>query len=199
MHFLTRQRLHISLFHPLMKVLMSLYILSVGAGLWVATLKYTDRAEWSATGVELLVHGSGDSTADDPFGDPLAGLEDGAHEGKSRRELVDIAHPHLFSVPIVLFILGHPLHLTRLPDWMKLTINVAAFTSFLGTFLLPFVIVNDATLAPVLYACGWAMLVSFALLCLVPLAEMWFGKPGAAGFDAIPRRRGQRNEGQAPG
>ncbi len=188
MHFLTRQRLHISLFHPLMKVLMSLYIVSVGAGLWVATLKYTDRADWSAQGVELMVHGSEERAADDAFGDPLAGLEPETHEGMSRRELVDIAHPHLFTIPIVLFILGHLLHLTRLPDWLKLGINVAAFGSFLATFLLPFLIIENATLAPALYISGWTMLVSFVLLCAIPLVEMWFGKPGSSGFDAIPKR-----------
>ena len=72
---------------------------------------------------------------------------------------------------------------------MKLTINVAAFTSFLASFLLPFVVVNDATLAPLLYVSGWTMLISFALLCIVPLTEMWLGKPGATGFDALPRRK----------
>ena len=76
MHYLTRQRLHISLFHPLMKVLMSLYIVSVGAGLWVATLKYSDRAEWSSEGVELYVHGDGvDAVEQDVFGDPFSGIE----------------------------------------------------------------------------------------------------------------------------
>ncbi|MDG2149257.1 MAG: hypothetical protein P8N09_07020 [Planctomycetota bacterium] len=173
-----------------MKILLSLYILSVGAGLWVATLKYTDRAEWSQPGIEQFVHGSQDSAAD-PFDNPLAGLDEHNSEGKSRRELVDIAHPHLFSIPIVLFILGHLLHLTRLPTWMKLTINVAAFTSFLATFLLPFVVVNNATLAPLLYASGWTMLISFVLLCIIPLTEMWLGRPGKSGFDAIPRRKGR--------
>jgi hypothetical protein len=192
MHYLTRQRLHLSLFHPLMKVLMSLYILSVGAGMWVATLKYTDRGDWSPIGVELMVHG--DSTAAEAevevFNDPLAGIADGNHEGMSRRELVDIAHPHLFSVPVVLFLLGHLLHLTRLPDWLKLTINVGAFGSFLATFLLPFLVVENATLAPLLYASGSVMVLCFALLCIVPLAEMWFGRPGK-GFDAIPKRAQQ--------
>ena len=68
MHYLTRQRLHISLFHPLMKVLMSLYILSVGAGLWVATIKYSDRAEWTTEGVELYVHGNEGDADEDVFG-----------------------------------------------------------------------------------------------------------------------------------
>jgi hypothetical protein len=191
MHYLTRQRLHISLFHPLMKVLMSLYILSVGAGLWVATLKYSDRAEWSSEGVELRVHGSETTSNDDALGDPFSGLDAETHEGMSRRELVDVAHPHLFSVPIVLFILGHLLHLTRIPDWLKLTINVVAFGSFFATFLLPFVVIDDATLAPALFASGCAMIVGFLALCAIPLVEMWFGKPGGSGFDAIPRRRGR--------
>jgi hypothetical protein len=199
MHYLTRQRLHISLFHPLMKVLMSLYIVSVGAGLWVATIKYSDRAEWTAEGVELYVHGNEAETGEELFGDPFAGIDEELAEGMTRRQIVDIAHPHLFSVPVVLFILGHLLHLTRLHDGLKLGINVVAFTSFLATFLLPFVIVDDATLAPVLFGCGWAMLISFALLCLVPLVEMWLGKPGAVPFDAIPKRKSSGGASTEPG
>jgi hypothetical protein len=153
-------------------------------------MKYTDRAEWSRAGLSGFIHGSGDAAEGeaDVFGDPLAGLDGGRQEGMSRRELVDIAHPHLFTVPIVLFILGHLLHLTRLPDLLKLTVNAVAFLSFLGTFLLPFVVLQQARLAGALHACGWVMLASFATLCVVPLVEMWFGRPGGPGFDAIPRR-----------
>ncbi|MFT7464570.1 MAG: hypothetical protein ACI9EF_002926 [Pseudohongiellaceae bacterium] len=191
MHYLTRQRLHLSLFHPLMKVLMTLYILSVGAGLYVASLKYTDRAEYTTEGMKTWVHGSGEVSADEELGDPFAELEgyapEGYSEGMSRRELIDIVHPHLFTIPIVLFLLGHLLHLTRLPDWLKLTINVGAFASFGATFLLPFLIIEDATLAPLLYASSVSMLITFVALCVVPLWEMWLGKPGQ-GFNAIPRR-----------
>lgn len=188
MHYLTRQRLHLSRFHPLMKVLLSLYILSVAGGVWVAALKYTDRAEWSVPGVAQYVHGS-ENTDADPFGDPLAGTPDGIaeHEGLSRRQLIDIVHPHLFTVPIVLFILGHLLHLTRLPDPLKLLVNGVAFLSFFATFLLPFVIRTDTALAPVMIVSGSAMMLSFAALCFIPLYETWIGKPGQ-GFDALPRR-----------
>jgi len=199
MHYLTRQRLHLSQFHLLMKVLMSLYVLSVGAGLWVATLKYSDRAEWSPSGLADFVHGDPGGTSDEQLGDPLEGLEGGQHVGKSRRELVDIAHPHLFTVPIVLFILGHLLHLTRLPDLLKLGVNVTAFVSFLGTFLLPFFVVEQARLAGALYVCGWALLVSCVVLCVVPLYEMWLGKPGAQGFDALARRARTDPSGEASG
>lgn len=192
MHFLTRQRLHLSLFHPLMKVLLSLYILSVAAGIWVATLKYSDRATWSQPGLADYVSGAAEPEHGDPFGDdPFAGLDGDDPVGLSRRQLVDIVHPHLFSIPLVLFVLGHLLHLTRLPDALKLTINVAAFGSFAATFGLPFLMLDDRALAPLLLASGWTMLISFALLCVIPLWETWFGRPGAKPFDAIPRRARQ--------
>ncbi|HTE06387.1 MAG TPA: hypothetical protein VK824_09340 [Planctomycetota bacterium] len=192
MHYLTRQRLHLSRFHPLMKVLLSLYILSVAGAVYVATLKYSERAEWSGGGVAEYVAGNGGAdAAADAFGDPLAGTPEGraTHEGLSRRQLIDIVHPHLFSVPIVLFILGHLLHLTRLPDWLKLAINAGAFLSFFATFLLPFVIRSERALAPLLVVSGCVMLLCFALLCIIPLWETWLGKPGERDFDAIPRLR----------
>jgi hypothetical protein len=186
MHYLTRQRLHLSLFHPLMKVLMTLYILSVGAGLFVATLKYTDRAEYTTDGMQTWVHGSDEVVADEALGDPFGSLQGSYEEGMTRRELIDIVHPHLFTIPIVLFLLGHLLHLTRLPDLLKLSINVGAFASFGATFLLPFLVIEDATLAPLLYASSLIMLVTFVTLCIVPLWEMWLGRPGK-GFNALPR------------
>ena len=211
MHYLTRQRLHLSRFHPLMKALLSLYILSVAGGVWVASLKYTDRAEWSAPGIGAHVRGepnlalgsgagtpgthgeaagsAAEGTAADPFGDPFGGTAEGvmAREPLSRRQLVDIVHPHLFTVPLVLFVLGHLLHLTRLPDVLKLAINAAAFLSFFATFLAPFAIDDAAVLGGVMYAAGSTMLASFALLCAIPLWETWLGRPGD-GFDALPRR-----------
>ena len=189
MHFLTRQNLHIARFHPLMKVLLTLYIVSVLAALVVAALKYTDRAQWSAEGLERFVAGSGPAAIDDPFGDPFSGTAEGlaVDPAMSRRELVDIVHPHLFSVPIVIFVLGHLLHLTGLRDRWKLVINVTAFVSFLATFLLPFAVVGSPGLSTLMYVSGCAMLLSFVALCVIPLGSMWYGKPGR-GFDALPRR-----------
>ena len=191
MHFLTRQRLHLARFHPLMKVLLTLYIISVLAGLWVASLKYTDRATWSVDGVTDYVAGSEELADDDPFGGVFAGLEGEAlFEGKTRRELVDIVHPHLFSIPILLFVLGHLLHLTNLRDGWKLGINVIAFTSMLTTFLLPFAVIEHRGLAPILYGSGVAMFVSMLALCVIPLWEMWFATP-REGFNALPRPPGR--------
>lgn len=194
MHYLTRQRLHLSRFHPLMKVLLSLYVLSVAAGIWVAGLKYADRGEWSPEGAGVYVLGEAndgvDVSAPDPFGDPFGGTDEGlmGQEAMSRRQLIDIVHPHLFTVPLVIFLLGHFLHLTRLPDVLKGVINVGAFVSFGVTFGAPFVIDDPDTLGTTMFVAGWAMLVSFALLCGVTLWETWLGKPGD-GFDAMPKRR----------
>ena len=192
MHFLTRQRLHLSRFHPLMKALLTLYIASVAAAVWVGTLKYSDRAVFTPSGAADYVSGADSSGATperDAFGDPWAGTPEGVarKEGLSRRELVDIVHPHLFTVPIVLFILGHLLHLTRLPDRWKLAVNAGAFLAFFVTFVSPLVVTNRAAIGWLLVGGGCVFLASLAALCLVPLWEMWFGEPGE-GFDAMPRR-----------
>ena len=194
MHFLTRQRLHLSRFHPLMKALLTLYIASVAAAVWVGMLKYSDRALFSPAGAAEYVRGAdaaGGTPEGDAFGDPFAGTPEGVarKEGLSRRELVDIVHPHLFTVPIVLFILGHLLHLTRLPDRAKLAVNAAAFLAFFVTFVSPLLVTDRAAIGWLLFGGGCVFLLSLAALCLVPLWELWFGEPGE-GFDALPRRDG---------
>ncbi|MHC5210316.1 MAG: hypothetical protein ACYTG2_06335 [Planctomycetota bacterium] len=188
MHYLTRQRLHLSRFHPLMRTLLSLYVISVLAAMWVTSLKYTDRADWSAEGVRLYIQGDA-AAVGDPFGDPFAGTPDGSseHPGMSRRQIIDIVHPHLFTVPIVLFILGHLLHLTRLPDVLKALLNIAVFVACLGTFLLPLAVRGNAWLSPVLIVCGTLLVGGVVLQCAVLLYETWFGRPGR-GFDAMPRQ-----------
>ena len=90
-------------------------------------------------------------------------------------------------MPIVLFILGHLLHLTRLPDRWKLAVNAGAFVSFLVTFGAPLVLRDRGAIGWLLFGGGCVFLLSLAALCLVPLWEMWLGQPGA-GFDAMPRR-----------
>lgn len=192
MHYLTRQRLHLSRFHPLMKALLTMYVVSVLLALWVSTLKYTDRAEWSARGAGEYVRGTahdGSPPRADPFGDPFAGTPEGgaARPALTRRQVVDILHPHLWSVPLLIFVLGHLLHLTRLPDALKLGLNAAAFLSFLATFLAPLLVEDRATLGPLLYAGGTLFLGSLLAQCLVTLWELWLGRPGE-GFDALPRR-----------
>jgi hypothetical protein len=187
-HYLTRQRLHLSRFHPLMRMLLSLYVISVLAAMWVATLKYSDRADWSPEGTRLYIQGDAPPTVD-PFGDPFAGTADGQrqHTGMSRRQIIDVVHPHLFTVPIVLFILGHLLHLTSLPDPLKALLNVSVFVACLGTFLLPLAVREHGGLAPALVGCGTVLVGGVALQCVILLYETWFGRPGR-GFDALPRQ-----------
>ena len=113
-------------------------------------------------------------------------------EGLSRRELVDIVHPHLFTVPIVLFILGHLLHLTRLPDRLKLAVNAGAFLAFFVTFVSPLVVADRAAIGWLLFGGGCLFLLSLAALCLVPVWEMWLGEPGE-GFDVVSLRSWEPN------
>jgi hypothetical protein len=55
------------------------------------------------------------------------------------------------------------------------------------TFVSPLLVSDRAAIGWLLFAGGSTFLLSLAALCLVPLWEMWLGRPGE-GFDAMPRR-----------
>src|SRR5262249_15276519 len=140
------------------RILLSLFVVSILAALWVGSLKYTQRAEFTPGGATRWWHG------DETAGDGLDALERGAApppERKSTRYLVDVVHPHLFTVPIVLFILLHLLILTRLPDALKIALHVHAFASLAATFGLPFLVAARGTGGTWFVVAGANLLLSF--------------------------------------
>ena len=91
--------------------------------------------------------------------------------------LVDVTHPHVFELPLVVFVLAHFLMRTRAAQWFKLTNYLLAFggiVAFLaGPWLVRYVSVKAA---PVLYAGAVAIGVSVLLMVVVSLWDMWIGR-----------------------
>lgn len=100
---------------------------------------------------------------------------------KSKEELADISHPHLFMQGIVLFILGHLLTLSKLRDRAKSSLIAATFTSCLLGIASPWLI---RFVSPKfgLVQVGNLVLFSilFLLLASIPLGEMWFGRSASS-------------------
>lgn len=180
-------KMHLSRLPLPTKILLTCFVLSIDVGLWVGSLKYTHRAEFSPSGATR--YWAGDGASRDP-GDALLPGEDEIAEPspagelrrapsarKSTRFLVDTVHPHLFTVPIVLFILLHLLILTRLPDAAKIALHVHGFASFAATFGLPFWIaahdVATGTGAALFVVAGVNLFASFALVSAILLFETW--------------------------
>ena len=98
----------------------------------------------------------------------------GEHYAKTKGELLEVTHFHLFSIPLMLFVQGHLFLMTRWPRPLKLLLVWAAFAGAALDLAAPWLVVcvsRDLAFAKVLarVLLGPA-LIAFAL---VPLWEMW--------------------------
>ena len=181
MRYTVVPRLHLSRLQLPTRILLTCFVLSVDVGLVVGSLKYTHRAEFSAGGAQRYWHGAGATDRADPAA-ILPGEEEFADPGetaplapapKSARFLVDTVHPHLFTVPLLLFVLLHLLVLTRLPDAAKIALDLHGFLSFAATFGLPFWIAGEGRGAALFVAAGVNLMLNFAVVSVVLLVETW--------------------------
>jgi len=104
-----------------------------------------------------------------PDGESLA-----AFERMPRRKLLEITHFHLFSMPVYLLILSHIYMLSRARKRAKAVwISVGSFGTLLH-IAAPWLVAYECAGAVAAYAVsGVLMLVSYFVMSVVPLWEMW--------------------------
>ncbi len=88
--------------------------------------------------------------------------------------LLDVTHPHVFELPLVMFVLAHFLMRTRSAEWFKVGLYAASFggiAAFLGT---PWLVryVSLATAPLMLVGAGLIGLSAFCMI-VVPIVDMW--------------------------
>jgi len=94
----------------------------------------------------------------------------------SYRKLLEVTHFHLFTMPVVLLIVGHLFLATGLSERAKrawLIAGVASVTLHLAT---PWLVRAAAGLAPLHALSGIALTVTMSVLTLHPEASMWWGR-----------------------
>ena len=111
----------------------------------------------------LGVHSIAEYYAGPPGGEP-----------KSRGELLELTHFHLFSMPLLLFVQGHLFLMTRWPRRVKLGILYAAFLGCALDLAAPWLAVYVSPDLAVLKVAARALLgPSLLAFAVVPLWEMW--------------------------
>ena len=184
MRYTLSPKLHLSRLPLPTRVVLTCFVVLIEAALLVGAQKYRDRAEFTPAGAERYFHGD---AAVDGATEPLLPGEDlidataAAQPAppKSTRFLVDVVHPHLFTVPIVQFILLHLLILTRLSDRAKIALSLHGFGATAATFGLPFLVAADGSGAAWFIAAGANLLASFVGVGLLLLVELWRTAPAA--------------------
>lgn len=148
-----------------LKIVLSLYLMANLLGLVVSSAKFLQRMEPTPSSVQNYYRG--DSEKVDP-------MLPGEGEGKSVRYLTDTTHPHLFTVPMVLLVICHLAHLTRVNQLFLGLLDLGAFLGFFLMFGAPWVVsVEPTTFALLMIVGGSLLTLCMALLCLIPLVAMW--------------------------
>ncbi len=101
--------------------------------------------------------------SDVTFGEPM-----------SFRELAEITHFHLFTMPVVFMILVHVLYLTMASPWLKACMTWMGFGGVILDLVSPWLI-SYVSPVFVLTMLGGDLLmtVSFLVMMAIPLYEMW--------------------------
>jgi hypothetical protein len=104
-----------------------------------------------------------------PEGEALA-----AFEPMPRRKLLEVTHFHLFSMPVYLLILSHIYMLSRSRRKAKAVWIAAGSFGTLLHIAAPWLVAHGCAGAVATYAgSGALMLVSYLVMSVVPLWEMW--------------------------
>ncbi|TFH26090.1 MAG: hypothetical protein E4H00_11045 [Myxococcales bacterium] len=104
-----------------------------------------------------------------PDGEDLA-----AFDPMQRRKLLEVTHFHLFSMPVYLLILSHMYMLSRSRKKAKAVWIASGSVGTLLHLAAPWLVAHDCAGAVATYAISGALLlVSYAVMSVVPLWEMW--------------------------
>jgi hypothetical protein len=113
--------------------------------------------------------------SDATFGEPM-----------SFRELAEITHFHLFTMPVVFMILIHVMYLTDASHWLKSAVTLGGLGGVMLDLLSPWLITYVSPLFVFTMLAGdTLMTASFLVMLAVPLYEMWvIGQPLMGGSRA---------------
>jgi hypothetical protein len=91
----------------------------------------------------------------------------------SYRKLLEVTHFHLFTMPVVLLIVGHLFLATGLSERAKRAWLIAGVVSVSLHLATPWLVRAAAGLAPLHALSGIALTVTMAVLTLYPVGAMW--------------------------
>ncbi|MGH7230823.1 MAG: hypothetical protein ACREJU_05610, partial [Nitrospiraceae bacterium] len=95
-------------------------------------------------------------------------------EPMSFRELAEITHFHLFTMPVVFIILIHVLYMTEAAAWIKVATTWGAFSGVALDLISPWLIrYGSPVFALTMLAGDLLMTATFLVMLVIPLYELW--------------------------
>lgn len=140
------------------RVLYTLFLLLMLAGFLFSFFWAHSMTGLSPQGIADHYRGS-----DATFGEPM-----------SFRELAEVTHFHLFTMPVVFMILVHVMYLTGASHGLKAAVTWGGFGGVILDLLSPWLISYVSPIFVLTMLTGdTLMMVSFFVMMTIPLYEMW--------------------------
>jgi hypothetical protein len=168
------------------KILYTSFCLLTLLGVLSSALYYGDLVGSGTRGIRRYYAGETERTAEPPAtASPAAGptidLPENAEAARAPivvpigyRKLLEVTHFHLFTMPVVLLIVGHLFLATGLGDRAKRAWLVIASASVAAHLATPWVVrYAGAGLAPLHAVTGISLTLSMTVLTLYPVLAMW--------------------------
>ena len=184
------------------KVLYSAFCLLTLLGIGSSALYYVDLVGAGTRGVRAYYAGDAApgggapaTAAGEGAAGPAIDVPDDVEERRqpivvpmTYRKLLEVTHFHLFTMPVVLLIIGHLLLATGLGDRAKFVWLVAASTSVAAHLATPWLVRYGGSALAFLHALtGSALTLTMTVLTVYPLGAMWRPRPAAARAESATR------------
>lgn len=165
------------------KIFFTFFLSIMAIALGLGFLNYYERTGCSAQKTIRYYCGDEEEALDTPLSaeENRAKLEEGLFFPKSYRELLEVTHTHIFSIPIVVFILSRIIAMTHTREGLKITIYGVSFMGILLNLASPWLIRYSSPHFVIAFTISNIFLMlSFAAYIFIPLYEMWFRRNHSA-------------------
>lgn len=145
------------------KILITLFSSAIAIAMLVGVANYYHRTHLTIQGTEEWYRGNEADSSPEALQFP-----------KTKLELLEVTHPHLFFQSIMFFVLCHLFSLTQVSERLKTALYAASFASVLTEAGLPWLIrFGSGVFAPLLLASTSLMCLCILVLLVWPAREMW--------------------------
>lgn len=171
------------------KILYTTFCLLTLLGVLSSALYYGDLVGTGTRGIRRYYAGEGDAVSSSapaaapPTLGPAIDVPDNVDAARvpivvpvTYRKLLEVTHFHLFTMPVVLLIVGHLFLATGLGDRAKRAWLIGASVSVVAHLATPWLVrYAGAGLAPLHALTGISLTLSMSVLTLYPVLAMWRG------------------------
>lgn len=152
------------------KTFFSFFLILMGLSMAMAFWNFYERTGFNPSGVTKYYLGN--VRGDEPEESPLP--QEGLMFPKTRREMMEVTHVHIFTIPLIFFVMSRILSMTGMREGYKLATFVASFAGIILNLSGPWLVRYLTSGFSVWLILSYVVLGSVTIVYITyPMYEMW--------------------------